>query len=279
MGDIFSGVSTLFQDSPGSTGTTPARGARGILRGYQSTAPGVLQLNQEQQPQYLNLGESNLNQILFGGQNGGGLLSQLGRLAPALQGLTQSGSTSAIANLGSNIPALRDLYQNANPELMGLLNNLTRTASEGLAAGNTLAPNDVYNITQSVRGDWANRGLAPSGGAQLDEAVRLATAGEGLRQSRQNYATNVAGVVNQATPDYVSTLYRLGNDVLGQGQNLLSSQQGLANQRWYDPYNPSGASLAGVGAQLGFAKDQANSQAWGNIGNGITQIAGAAFGI
>lgn len=283
MGDMVSGITTLFQGSPGSAQTTPRSGAQGVLRGYESTAPGVLDLNRRFQPEYLNLGESNLEQLLLGGAGGGGLLNLLMRVAPELQNLSgesfRTGTGNTLATLGEFVPQLRDIYEGSRPESMELMRRLTRTATEGLDLGGRLMPEDVSRITSGVRGDWAARGLGASSPAGMDEAVQLATAGEGVRAGRQAFAGDVARLVESATPNYASMLYSMGQDIMPSATSLVTGQQPLTYQRWYDPYNPSGTGLAELGARLKFAGNQATSQAAGNTANGVGQLISAFAGI
>jgi len=147
-----------------------------LLKPFLGSAGKIYNTEARWKPKYTELGLRNLNTTLTGGNGTPGLID--------LFSAAQTGGRSA---------NFED-YQTFDPEGAALMNQLTETASQGLSAGNRLTSSDVYNITSGVRGDWADRGFAPNGNAQLDEAVQLATAGEGLRQSRQNYAQGVAGL-------------------------------------------------------------------------------------
>lgn len=149
---------------------------RGLFNTFLGSAGPLLNTEAQYKPQFTEQNLGNLDLTLNGADGVPGLISLL----------TGAQSAGRSAN--------QQDFNTLNPQAAALMGQLNDQASSGLAAGGQLAPNDIYRITQGVRGDWANRGLGASSPAQFDEALNLATAGEGLRQSRQGFAQGVAGL-------------------------------------------------------------------------------------
>jgi hypothetical protein len=222
------GIASLggLMSGAGNVGTAgvPAvsKAFNGLFDTYLGSAGGIYDTEAQFKPQYTALNLQNLGSTLNGVNGAPGLID----LYTQAQG----------AGRAANYADLRRL----DPNGAALMDQLNQSASQGLAAGGTLAPGDVYNITSGVRSDWANRGFAPNGNAQLDEAVKLATAGEGLRSTRQNFAQGVAGL-NQNQygllsgtniPELAMGLNQTSGPTLynsNQAGNLLSSIYGGKN--------------------------------------------------
>lgn len=157
---------------------------------YLATGQPAYNAEASLRPQYLDL----TNTLAQRGLNG--LLDTYGNAVSRVGGIQGAAAGSDIANYASLSPAALAALRASNPEQAGLVSQLNDAASSGLAAGNRLTPEDIYNITTPIRADWAARGLGTSMPAGLNEAVSLATAGEGLRQARQQFGTQTAALNN-----------------------------------------------------------------------------------
>lgn len=172
LGGILSGAGDVSSANVDST----KRDFNRLLKGYLGSAGKLYDVEAQYKPRYTELGLQNLGTTLNGANGAPGLIDLF----------NQATSAGRSANLAD--------YQSLNPGGAALMDQLNQSAGTQLAAGSQLAPTDIYNITSGVRSDYANRGFAPNSNSQLDEAVKLATSGEGLRQSRQNFAQGVAGL-------------------------------------------------------------------------------------
>lgn len=310
IGGIAGGIAGLTQSSKGGASKTPITAARSSLEGWQQSMPLALNLSRGYQPAFLQQGGQNLQQLLFGSpeqiynqsvgygkqrKNGTweknanvsvnspasiGLLDTLGQAAPRLQDLYQQGARRGVeSNMGllnDYLPQAQSYYDEASPELMALRRQMGLDASQQLALGNQLDPNDAYRISQSVRANYANRGLGRSNQADLSQALSLYGSGENLRAQRQGYAGNTANLLSQTQPDYSRFIMGLGGNPVGDTLSFISNQQPVAYQgNTFDPYNPTAAQLSatGLGYSQWFDTKRMNSTA--AIGKGVGDIAGS----
>ena len=154
------------------------------------------------------------------------------QVAPAISATTAAANTAArtanlndLTNLG---PAAVSGIKALDPATAGLSDALTKTTTDQLNLGTQLDPNEVNNISKTVQGNWANRGLGASAPAGLDEAMQLLGGGQNLLAQREGAAT---GVINQNMTDYTEPLMQmLGiNSPAGtQAQNTTTTGSSLA---------------------------------------------------
>lgn len=264
---------------------------RRTLNAYGQESPAQLGLNRAYQPAYLNLGGQNLQQILFGapaisgqerywastGNDPGqgewrtvdvnnpatpGLLDTVGQAAGRLQGLNETGTSRAQAYIDQ-----------LDPELAGLRRQLTRTGTNQLALGGQINPEDAYRITQSVRGNWAGRGLGRSAPAQLGEALQLYGGGEALRNQRIGQAGNI---FNQQQ-DFQRYLMGLGGAPTAAAMGLAGAQEGLAYQKWFDPFNANTTSISNQGSAINAQQSNEASNALAGLAAGGLNLAGSLY--
>jgi hypothetical protein len=162
-----------------------------LLQAYTNAQPSIYGSEQTYKPQYAALD-----------------VNTIGAALPAIaQWFSSANSGARTANVG-DVNALgpgaaagvSGVYNAANPDSAALLKKLTESATSGLQAGSQLAPQDVYNATQPVQADYAQRGLFNSDAARLAQALGLATQGQGLLNQRQQFAQQTYGqnaAVNQ----------------------------------------------------------------------------------
>lgn len=192
------------------------RDFRRLTRGFLDSAQGLYDTESEFKPQYIDLDLQQFGRTLSG-------------LLPQIAGANTSARGSNIADLNALGPGALAGYRSLNPAGGQLMDSLNSSAQAGLNAGNRIAPGDIHNITSAVRGDWASRGLGTSAPGMLDEAVNLATAGEGLRQSRQNTAAGVAGLNQNQNAQLLPMLQQESGTPAAAGQFLGAAGPTLYN--------------------------------------------------
>lgn len=210
----------------------------------------------------------------------GGLMDVIGN---ASQKFSQMGIDSANAGRAADLAALQQFqpgyqaqFEQAAPELMALRRQMGTDASQQLALGSRLAPEDAYRISQGVRGSFANRGLGNSNPAQLEEALQLFGGGEALRNQRESYAGSTANLLAQTQPDY--TKFILGQQgALPGAMNFLQSQQPLTYQRNYDPFNTTAAQATQNNAQTQANGYNSQASTLGGLSGGLFSVAGDMY--
>lgn len=201
---------------PGISQKPNAQRFSSLLQSYALGEPTALDLESMFKPGFVDTSLNTLNTTLGGTGGQPGLVSNISELTPLLAYLSGSTNVNTAAAL---VPGASAAVRGVNPGQTGLLDQLTRTASTNLAAGTTLLPSDVNNITNSVRGDWANRGLGVSAPAQLDEALQLYGGGQQTLAARQAAAGSAANLDQMLT----NPAWALANS----GQGSLASALGL----------------------------------------------------
>lgn len=301
-GVLGAGATAYSASQKGAGQIDPRSAAKLTLSGYHNQAPEQFALNQLYQPAYLGLGGQNLQQILYGtaasqgrvphydshGRQIGwdtqdyaaspGLLQTIGQAAPDIQRLSdeaaRAGRASDLAALNEFLPGARAAYESASPELAALRNSLSYRAQQGLNAGGSLLPEDRYRITRDARMNFAGRGLAGTDPAALAEAVNLYTGGEAARRGRQQFGLQTADILGRTQPDYASfILNQRGTFPLS--MSLATSQQPLAYQRWFDPYNPTAGSIATAGAQIASQNQARQQDLYAGLGAGLLNTSGS----
>lgn len=191
--------------------------------------------------------------------------AQRGLLSQYTDAASQLDTANNAANTINRTAAYNDL-RNLNPGQAQLYDLLNSTATTGLQAGSRLLPEDAYRISQSVRGDFANRGLAASDPAQLQEALQLYGGGQQLLQQRMGMANDVAQLG--------SSLYTMPAMTLAQRSDpsaLLGFGSGYTNQ-------PNILQqLGGYGSDL--FNTNFNSQAASNINRANANNAAVSNGV
>lgn len=174
----------------------------GMLNNYQRGVPGLVSSAQQNAPNYLNL-----------------LLQGFNTAVPNTTGTATSAATGAL-------PALIAALRGSTPGQTALTDTLTRTAQEGLDAGAALDPALERVTQQSIRGGQAARGLGYGPADVLQESSALTQLGNMLRQQRQQYATNVAGVTNMDKQSALQMLAQLIPLGYSTGTNLATGAAG-----------------------------------------------------
>lgn len=288
--------------SGGGEVLSPRKLAKKTQRGYFEQAPNQFALNQQFQPQYLGLGSSNLEQLLYGSPartntyanpyakgkkastytneipGSAGLMDLYKKLQPDLQSLYDTGRQADINSVNKFGGQARDMYAQLNPEQTSGLSNLLGQTQSDLNLGGYVSPDQAAGIRNNTYGHYANQGFAP-GTSFVDTNAALDYFGVSnqLRNQRVGNASNALNLSGQLTPDYAGfILGRTGSTQNAQG--LAGQQQGLAFQQpSYDPYNPTagGAAIAGQNASL--AGQMSQAEYYANLGGGLSNLAGKMY--
>lgn len=100
-------------------------------------------------------------------------------------------------SLTSNAGSASNIVRSINPGQTGLLDSLTKSATDQLGAGASLDPDLQKLFEQSSRGAQAARGLGYGPSDAFNESLGMTQFGNDLRTQRENFAGNVAGMNNQ----------------------------------------------------------------------------------
>lgn len=199
------------------------------------------------------------------GTNAGSFSDLISQLIPGLQstltGANTAAATGATANASTLGPAAAAAIGATNPAEAANLTALNDSATSGLKAGTTLAPSDLSNIDNSVRSNWASRGLGTAAPAQLDQALQEFAGGQSLLSQRQSTAASTANLdsnlvtmpslglsqTQSAAPGVTSNLLGLSDSVAGPSGNTLTDPTSVL----------SGAYNAQAAAQITSANNSA----------------------
>lgn len=161
-----------------------AKTFQALLTSYLNAQPQIFDAQNTYQPQYTDLDLSQLTKDL----------PSIEQLLSGSNFATAQGNTNTVTNLGADAASgWSNAYNTLNPNTGRMLDSLTSTATEGLAAGDRLTPSDLSSITNNVRSDWSSRGLGTSMPAAFNEALAEASGGQNLLNQRIGNASAVAG--------------------------------------------------------------------------------------
>lgn len=207
LGGILSGAGNVNTANPRWTGGQYS----GLLNNYIKGLPAIVGAQGTYEPQLIQQS-----------------LANLGTSAPG------------IGNIMSGLlPQAQSMVRGASPGQTNLLDSLTNSAGQQLSYGAALDPALERVAQQSIRGSEAARGLGYGPSDVLEESSALTSMGNQLRQQRQGFASNVAGMNNQFESQ--PTLQMLQN-LLGSGGALNASAtpslvpSGVSSQLMTMPY-------------------------------------------
>lgn len=174
----------------------------------------------EYDPKYAALGNRTTGISLFGDGSTPGMLEMYQNALPGLTNAQVGAGQGALQQYGGSIASA---VRGINPNQSNLMDLMNKQATEGLQAGGRMTRDQMYNATNAVRSNYANRGFVGSLPQGLDESVALARESDNVLGQRQNFAAGVAGMENQFYTN-PAVNYALGtgsqnsmNSVLGMG--------------------------------------------------------------
>lgn len=261
---------------------------------YRNLAPPTLDFLNEFGPQYQKEANNELAAQMGGTADNPGSLGLFEHvIAPTMARTTALGNTaqreadvSDVERLGGRATAA---IKAANPQQAKLLDLMNKMATDQLAAGSKMTPDMQREVQQSVRSGQAARGMGFGQSDLFDEALTSGTRGQQLLQSRQNYASGVAGLNQQAVGDPFMAVVGRQSMVTPYSQSNLNAGQAAtqANKPNADPFTAYAGDLYNTNFNAAYsnlfsqrnndtAKQAALMQMIGSIVGGASGAAGAA---
>jgi hypothetical protein len=232
-------------------------------------------------------------QISYTKQAGWKKVSTMDWSTPASEGLldvagdatkrfTQMGIESAnmgrdadIAALQKYAPMYAQQAEQMNPELMALRRQLGLDASQQLALGDRMNPDQMSRVRNDTYGRFANQGFNPGSGQFVDANALLnyTGAGQALRQQRQGYALNATQELASTAPDYLRFI--LGQQgAMPAAMSFIQNQQPLTYAKNYDPMNSQSSQIQQQAAATKAAGYSSLADTLGGISGGLFSLAG-----
>lgn len=237
-------------------------------------------------PLFTDLNTANYKRMLEGAHGNDGLLAMYERsIAPAMSRANQAGATIGregdVADLERYGQRAVSAIQGSNPQQRDLMAELNRQAMGELQQGATLDPSLRRQVQQSVRAGQSARGMGLGTNDVASEALFSGLRAEQLRQSRRQFAQQVAGMNSAQAVDPLLAIVGRPSQANPQLLNM-GAQAGAAGTPSFDPFNPYAQDYwnttynARAGAKI--AGNNANAALWGKVIESGSNIAGAAIG-
>jgi hypothetical protein len=249
------------------------------LQAQLRLAPETYQSRSQYDPLYTDLQVSNMQRSLLGQPNQGGLLSTLEQVAPRLQALTDTAQnrqrTSDVEALQRLGPQAVEAIRASDPRQAALLDQLNTAARQGLESGAGVDPSLAGTIGQSVRSRSAALGFGFGQPDAVSEAYALGDRGQALRQQRQQFGTQVAGLNYATGADPAMAILGRPSSAAGGAQALLQQGQGAAarNGAGIDPWGGYSQDLFNTNYNAEAASRIASGNATaGIIGSGLSAL-------
>ena len=252
---------------PNASIANPAPIATTTLQEQTANAPQVLADNQTYSPQYNQLSLDNLSTMLTGtdAYSAGGMQSILNSMIPSLAGADAAANTAAqtatVNNASKLAPTLTGIANQSDPQAAGLLGNLASTANQQLSYGTQLTPSEQTQLTQSVRGGQAARGMGYGPSDVFNESLANTNLGQNLLNQRMTNAGSVAQQLQGFYPNALSQITGITSPAGTQADSTLALGASTATTPMLNYFNPESqyANTSLQTAQSG-ANTQANNQ-------------------
>ena len=263
-----------------------------MLAAYGQGMPELQSIEGQYQPGFTGIDLATMQNELLGVNGQPGYLDIYSQdVAPTITGAQTAANTATraanLADLNTMGPGAVAGVRALDPGQAALMDSLTKTATGELNLGTQLDPDTTANITNSVRQNWASRGLGASAPAQLSEAMQLYGGGQNLLNTREQEAGSVASLsdslyTNPAlgyltgtsnAPAAAQTLTATGNSAGQGGQYLTPSSV-------YDMFNTvfnanSAASTASANNQA--AEEGAEFGSMAKMGSSLTSLSSSSL--
>jgi len=165
-------------------------------------------------------------------------------------------------------PRYRQAFDSMNPESAALLRLLTEDAT-GLVSGGS-NPYEDRELTQSIRGAQAARGMGFGASDALGELLGLDRSRESRRMARGNYGAGIAALGKSYYSDAYNSLLGTGP----QGSSIFSPVQGTST----DDLLSLGLNDTMQRRNQHAARVAGNQALWGSVMEMVGGLAGAAAG-
>jgi hypothetical protein len=212
---------------------------RDTLQAQIDLAPDQFAAESEFRPQYTALDLQTLAQALRGGEGSPGLLELYEQdVAPALTRISGrdrddriAGELGALEQYAPQVTrTLREASGNA-----GITDRLTAQAIEGLDAGAGMDPTLANEVSQGVRAGQASRGFGFGMPDVVTEAFARGERGNQLRQQRQQFAGQVAGINQMTGGDPLMAILGRPSGTTAMLPGVTGQGQGLAAGNMFNP--------------------------------------------
>lgn len=243
------------------------------LSNYKAIAPHQLAAMREFNPQFAEQYGRDQASIASGS-----LPTYENIISPTLSRVNSQQRGADIADVELYGPRAREAILASNPDSARLLKLLNEQAETGLKAGSKLRPEDMYQVSKRIKGNYANRGFeGPMPAADLEEAMQLYASGQDVQDRRRSFAGNVLGYNQSVVGDpFMQILGRSGQSVsqvgnlYGQGQ----AQYDQAGTGTYDPFKDAYSTMF-HNQDIKLAEDNADKQLTGAVIGGLLGAAGS----
>lgn len=261
-----------------------AQEGRDSLQAQIDLAPQTYAAKSQFDPLYTDLQVQQINRALLGNGQSPGLLATLKQIQPELQSMSDASQSQQRA---ADIKALQDLgpaavqaLRSADPLQQALVQRLNSEATTGLDAGAGVDPSLANVIGQRLRGRSAANGFGFGLPDAVTEAYAVGDRGQALRQQRQQFALQTAGV-NAATGADPALAILGRPSTSGSGaQSLLGAGQANAAAKApdFNPFNSYASDLFNTNYNGQAAANIAGTNATAGIIGGGLGAAGNALG-
>lgn len=152
-------------------------------------------------------------------------------LAPTMEQTQEaqqsSQRTADVADVSRLGPAALAAFKQSDPATANLIDTLTQHAQDQLNAGSKLDPELQRAMEQNIRSSQASRGMGYGPSDVFNESMGLTQFGEQLRQQRQAFAGQAAGLRNSIYGDPFQRILNRQGAGLGGASNALQQAIGL----------------------------------------------------
>ena len=164
-------------------------------------------------------------------------------------------------NASKLAPTLTGIANQSDPQAAGLLGNLASTANQQLSYGTQLTPSEQTQLTQSVRGGQAARGMGYGPSDVFNESLANTNLGQNLLNQRMTNAGSVAQQLQGFYPNALSQITGITSPAGTQADSTLALGASTATTPMLNYFNPESqyANTSLQTAQSG-ANTQANNQ-------------------
>jgi len=219
-----------------------AQEGRDSLQAQVDLAPDVYANRAKFDPLYTDLQVQQVNRALMGNGTSPGLLQTMETLSPRIQQIANSTQASQrqadVEALQKYGPQAVAAIRSADPQQQVLVERLNREATQGLDAGASLDPSLANTISQSVRARSAANGFGFGMPDAVTEAYAMGDRGQALRQQRQGFAGQVAGINAATGADPALAILGRPSSAGAGAQNLLGAGQMNAGGKGSPDFNP-----------------------------------------
>ena len=259
-----------------------AQEGRDTLAAQLELAPEVYAARAKYDPAYADLNIGVLRRSLFGADGQPGLLKTYEEAEPALTRFTaqaQSGQRERdIADVERLGPRASAAFRTADSAAAAIEDKLAAQAMEELDAGASLDPALRNEVVQGVRSAQADRGFGMGASDASVEGLFLGREAEGMRRTRQNFASGVAARRRAANVDpFLAVIGRQSAVPAMTGAAVGEGRSMTAGAPDFNPWNAYSQDLYNTNFKASAAAKiaQANNQA-AITGAGISAAGSAA---